>query len=159
MSNPLPPAADGTTPTCGRIVAGRHHLSIRVYFEDTDLTGIVYHANYLRYMERARTEMLRLCGIIHSELMAEGTGYYAVHEMHITWHLPAHIDDDLTIVTHVERVRAAATCLVHRVFRADALLCEATVTAAFLGPDGRPRRQARAWHDQFSLLMQQANPD
>jgi acyl-CoA thioester hydrolase len=143
-------------PTEGRIVDGRHYLPIRVYFEDTDLTGIVYHANYLRYMERARTEMLRLSGVIHTEMMAEGTGYYAVHSMNITWHRPARLDDQLVVVSRVTLVRAAATCLVHDVMRGSEMLCSATVTAAFLDMEGRPRRQSRAWHERFTLLMQQA---
>ncbi len=129
---------------------------MRVYFEDTDLTGIVYHANYLRYMERARTEMLRLSGVVHTEMMNAGTGYYAVHDMTIVWHSPARLDDRLTIVSRVVKVRAAATCLTHDVMRDHHLLCSATCTAAFLDMNGRPRRQSREWHDRFTLLMQQA---
>jgi acyl-CoA thioester hydrolase len=143
-------------PTEGRIENGRHFLPIRVYFEDTDLTGIVYHANYLRYMERARTEMLRLAGVIHTEMMAEGTGYYAVHAMNLIWHRPARLDDRLVVISSVTKVRAAATCLVHHVMRGDELLCSADVTAAFLDMEGRPRRQSKLWHDRFTLLMQQA---
>jgi acyl-CoA thioester hydrolase len=131
-------------------------MPIRVYFEDTDLSGIVYHANYLKYMERARTEMLRLAGVIHTEMLAEKTGYYAVHAMNITWLRPATIDDRLVVVSRVTQVRAAATCLLHEVWRDDVLLCSATVTAAFLGMDGRPRRQSREWQARFSSLMQQA---
>jgi len=143
-------------PTEGRIAGGRHYLPVRVYFEDTDLTGIVYHANYLRYMERARTEMLRLAGVVHTEMMAARDGYYAVHEMQIIWHRPARLDYQLVVVSRVTRVRAAATCLVHDVMRGDELLCSAAVTAAFLDMDGRPRRQSKLWHDRFTLLMQQA---
>ena len=143
-------------PTAGRIEAGRHLLPIRVYFEDTDLTGIVYHANYLRYMERARTEMLRLSGVVHTEMMKDGTGYYAVHAMNLIWHRPARLDDELLVVTHVTKVRAAATCLTHHVMRGDELLCSGDVTAAFLDMEGRPRRQSKIWHDRFTALMQQA---
>jgi acyl-CoA thioester hydrolase len=143
-------------PTEGRLEGGRHLLPIRVYFEDTDLTGIVYHANYLKYMERARTEMLRLAGVIHTEMLADGTGYYTVHAMDITWLRPARLDDRLVVISRVTQVRAAATCLLHEVWRDDVLLCSATVTAAFLGMDGRPRRQGKVWHDRFTSLMQQA---
>ncbi len=143
-------------PTEGRIIAGRHRLPIRVYFEDTDLTGIVYHANYLRFMERARTEMLRLAGVIHTEMMAEKTGYYAVHAMDIKWLRPARLDDQLVVVSRVTQVRAAATCLIHDVMRGNELLCSAAVTAAFLDMAGRPRRQSKIWHERFTLLMQQA---
>ena len=143
-------------PSEGRIIDGRHRLALRVYYEDTDTSGIVYHANYLRYMERARTEMLRLAGVMHSEVMAEQTGYYAVHSMNITWFRPARLDDQLVVVSRVTQVRAAATCLIHEVWRGVELLCSATVTAAFLDMAGRPRRQSKIWHERFTLLMQQA---
>jgi acyl-CoA thioester hydrolase len=77
--------------------------------------------------------------------------------MNITWHRPARLDDELIVVSHVTKVRAAATCLVHDVMRGDELLCSATVTAAFLDMEGRPRRQSKLWHDRFTLLMQQAS--
>ena len=142
------------TPTAGRIEAGRHYLALRVYFEDTDHTGIVYHANYLRFMERARTEMLRHAGVEHGAAASEG--FWAVHAMSITWHRPARIDDQLVVVTSVTRVRAAANELHHAVMRGGELLCSATVTAAFLGLDGRPQRQSRSWHDTFTQLCEAA---
>jgi acyl-CoA thioester hydrolase len=107
-------------------------------------------------MERARTEMLRLAGVVHTEMMAEKTGYYAVHAMDIKWVRPARLDDELIVVSRVTQVRAAATCLVHDVMRGAELLCSAAVTAAFLDMDGRPRRQSRQWHERFTLLMEQA---
>lgn len=145
-------------PTHGRIEAGRHLLPIRVYFEDTDLTGIVYHANYLRYMERARTEMLRHAGVDHTVAMAANDGFWAVHAMNIIWHSPARLDDQLLVVTTVTRVRAAANELTHAVMRGNDRLCSATVTAAFLSMNGRPQRQSPIWHDRFTALMQQAMP-
>ncbi|MBC7507082.1 MAG: YbgC/FadM family acyl-CoA thioesterase [Sandarakinorhabdus sp.] len=131
-------------------------MPIRVYFEDTDHTGIVYHANYLRYMERARTEMLRHAGVLHAVAMAANDGFWAVHAMAITWHNPARIDDELLVVTTVTRVRAAANELTHKVMRGETLLCSATVTAAFLAMNGRPQRQSRIWHERFTGLMEQA---
>ena len=142
--------------TSGRIAAGRHLLPLRVYFEDTDLSGVVYHANYLRFMERARTEMLRCVGIVQTEVMASGTGYYAVHKAEITYHRPARLDDELQVVTRVLQVRAAVTVLEQNVWRSETLLCEGVVTAAFLGMDGRPRRQSKLWGDRFTTLMQEA---
>ncbi len=144
-------------PTEGRIEAGRHLLPVRVYYEDTDLTGIVYHANYLRYMERGRTEMLRHAGVDHNVAMAAGDGFWAVHSMNIIWHRPARLDDRLIVVTRVTKVRAAATELVQEVCRGAERLCSATVTAAFLSMDGRPQRQSKLWHDRFTTLMQQAD--
>ena len=146
------------TPTIGRIVAGRHLLPIRVYFEDTDLTGIVYHANYLRYMERARTEMLRHAEVDHTVALAAKDGFWAVHAMNIVWHSPARLDDQLLVATTVTRVRAAANELTHNVMRGDERLCSATVTAAFLSMNGRPQRQPQIWHERFTELMRQAMP-
>jgi acyl-CoA thioester hydrolase len=146
-------------PTSGRIDAGRHLLPVRVYFEDTDLTGIVYHANYLRYMERARTEMLRHVGVDHTQAMAAGDGFWTVYAMNVTWHRPARLDDRLLVVTQVARVRAAATELTQKIMRDDELLCSATVTAAFVAMNGRPQRQSKAWHDRFTALMRAAMPD
>jgi acyl-CoA thioester hydrolase len=146
-------------PTEGRIEAGRHLLPVRVYFEDTDHSGIVYHANYLRYMERARTEMLRHVGVEHAAGMERGDGFWTVHAMNIVWHRPARIDDCLVVVTTVAKVRAAATELTQKVLRGDELLCSATVTAAFLAMNGRPQRQSKAWHDRFTALMRAAMPD
>lgn len=140
-------------PLTGQITAGRHRLPIRVYFEDTDLTGIVYHANYLRYFERGRTETLRALGIVHSELMAAGAGYYAVHEMSVTFHRPAHIDDELLVTTAPAEIRAAAVTLAQTIHRGDTLIASARVTAAFLGPDGRPRRQPAAWRQSFQAML------
>lgn len=143
-------------PTSGRIAGGRHTMPLRVYFEDTDLTGIVYHANYLRYMERGRTEMLRCLGIVQTEVMRDGTGYYAVHKVELTYHRPARLDDDLTVVTRVIEVRAATTKLEQNVWRGGELLCGGIVTAAFLDMDGRPRRQSKLWGTRFTELMQEA---
>lgn len=143
-------------PSEGRIDAGRHLLPVRVYYEDTDLTGVVYHANYLRYMERGRTEMLRHAGVLHSDAMAAGDGFWAVHAMNIIWHRPARLDDRLVVVTTVTRVRAAATELTQAVLRGDERLCSATVTAAFLAMNGRPQRQSKTWHDRFTALLEAA---
>ena len=81
----------------GEIRDGRHHMQVRVYYEDTDFSGIVYHANYLRFMERGRSDMLRCIGIEQQAVMAAGDGYYAVHDMQMTWHAPARLDDALVV--------------------------------------------------------------
>ena len=129
---------------------------MRVYFEDTDLTGVVYHANYLRFMERGRTEMLRCLGIVQTEVMAAGTGYYAVHRVDLTYHRPARLDDELEVVSRVVEVRAATTKLEQNVWRGPELLCSGIVTAAFLDMEGRPRRQSKLWGSRFTALMQEA---
>ena len=140
-------------PLTGQIAGGRHLLPLRVYFEDTDLTGIVYHANYLKFFERGRTETLRALGIVHSELMAANAGYYAVHEMQVTFHRPARIDDELLVTTAPAEIRAAACVLAQTIHRGAELVTTARVTAAFLGPDGRPRRQPAAWRHAFQAML------
>ncbi|MEQ7873888.1 YbgC/FadM family acyl-CoA thioesterase [Sphingomonas sp. ASV193] len=132
--------------------SGAHRFALTVYFEDTDLSGIVYHANYLRFMERARSDMLRAAGIDQRAAVDAGEGAYAVSAMDIAWRAPAKLDDALVVVSRVTEVRAA-TCLIHqRVMRGTQLLAEATVRAAFLTPDGRPRRQPADWIERFRAI-------
>ncbi|WP_156679983.1 tol-pal system-associated acyl-CoA thioesterase [Sphingomonas profundi] len=139
-------------PYAGTLLDGAHRFALRVYFEDTDLTGIVYHANYLRFMERARSDMLRCAGIDQRAAHEAGEGAYAVADLAIRYRRPARLDDALVVVSRVGEIRAAA-CLIHqRVMRGQEVLTEADVTAAFVAPDGRPRRQPRAWIDIFEQL-------
>lgn len=140
-------------PASGRFVGREHRFPLRVYFEDTDVAGIVYYANYLRFMERARSDMLRIVGIDQRTTLEAGSGVYAVAEVAIRYRRPAKLDDALLVVSHVRAVRAAS-CVIHqRVMRGDEILTEAEVTAAFLSPDGRPRRQPRDWVARFEELV------
>jgi acyl-CoA thioester hydrolase len=140
-------------PYQGHFLGREHHFAVRVYFEDTDFSGVVYHASYLRFMERARSDMLTCAGIIQSEAYNAGEGVYAVAELGIKYKRPAHFDDALLIISTVEHLRAAA-CVIHqRVMLGDELLTSAVVTAAFITPDGRPRRQPKAWMDAFHPLL------
>jgi acyl-CoA thioester hydrolase len=139
----------------GAWVGGTHHFALRVYFEDTDLSGIVYYANYLKYMERARSDMLRLAGIDQRALLEAGEGFYVVAEARLTYRRPAKLDDALLVLSEVREVRAAS-CLIHqRVMRGRELLVEATITAAFLSAEGRPKRQPRAWVAEFERLRRE----
>lgn len=148
VSAPMP------VPATGRFVAAVHHFPLRIYFEDTDLSGLVYHANYLRYMERARSDMLRVTGIDQRAAQEEGQGVYAVTDIQIRYRRPARLDDDLTVVSHVTAV-GAATCAIHQsVMRGAEQLTDAVVSVAWLTPQGRPQRQPKAWTDIFSRLMQ-----
>ena len=140
-------------PTAGRFVGRAHHLPIRIYFEDTDFSGLVYHANYLRYMERARSDMLRCAGIDQKAAFGTDEGVYAVSELTIKYLRPARYDDALLVVSTVEQVRAAS-CVIHqRVILDDVILTDARVTAAFLSPQGRPKRQPKAWIEAFQPLL------
>ena len=142
------------TPATGRFIAAVHHFPLRIYFEDTDLSGLVYHANYLRYMERARSDMLRVAGIDQRASQESGLGVYAVTDIQIRYRRPARLDDDLTVVSRVTGV-GAATCAIHQsVMREAEQLTDATVSVAWLTPQGRPQRQPKAWTDIFSRLMQ-----
>jgi acyl-CoA thioester hydrolase len=145
-------------PAGGRFAEGAHRFPMRVYFEDTDLTGVVYHANYLRFMERARSDMLRVAGIDQRGAMEGGTGYYAVAGLAIRYRRPARLDDALLILSTVIDVRAASCVIQQRVMRGLELVADADVTAAFLGPDGRPRRQPVAWIDAFRRLQGDLGP-
>jgi acyl-CoA thioester hydrolase len=140
-------------PVEGRFDGREHRFPVRVYFEDTDLSGVVYHANYLRYMERARSDMLRLVGVDQRAAMEAGEGAYAVSDMAIKFRRPAKLDDALMVVSRLIRVRAAAVHIHQRVIRGPELLAEADVTAALVAPDGRPKRQPAHWASAYAGLI------
>ncbi len=143
---------DPDQPTGGRFVGPAHRFPLRIYFEDTDLSGVVYHANYLRYFERARSDMLMVAGIDQRAVQEAGEGYYAVRSMQLDWRSPARLNDALIVVSHVEKVRAAAVDIHQTVIRDTVLLAQARVEVAFVGGNGRPRRQPAAWIDVFTRL-------
>lgn len=140
-------------PYRGGFVGTEHRFALTVFFEDTDTAGIVYHANYLRFFERARSDMLKAAGIDQRGFLDQGGGAYAVSEMDIKWRASARLDDDLVVVSRVTRVRAASCAIHQRVMRGDQLLAEANVVAALLTPDGRPRRQPAEWVERFNSLL------
>jgi acyl-CoA thioester hydrolase len=130
-------------PLDGEIRNGRHHQAVRVYYEDTDFSGIVYHASYLRFMERGRTNYLRLIGADHRALFeqaaAEARGFsFVVRHMDIHFNKPAHMDDVLDIVTTPEEVKGASVTLNQKVIRGEDLIVEAHVQVAFVS-GGRAR--------------------
>ena len=137
----------------GAFAGAEHHYRARVYFEDTDLSGIVYHANYLRYMERARSDMLRLAGIDQRAAMEAGKGAWAVTDLAIKYQRPAKLDDDLLVVSTVQAVRGASVIISQRILRGQDELTNGRVTAAFLSPEGRPRRQPAGWAERFTAIM------
>ena len=146
--------ADGIDLPAGGRFQGRTHLfPLRVYFEDTDLSGVVYHANYLRFMERARSDMLRVAGIDQRAAFDAGDGAYAIADLQIRYHAPARLDDALVVASEVRHVTPARVVIQQSVRRASVLLTAARVTAALVGPDGRPRRQPRAWVDRYRQLV------
>jgi acyl-CoA thioester hydrolase len=117
-----------------------HLLSIRVYYEDTDFSGVVYHASYLRFMERGRTELIRALGIAQSELFDEGVALaFAVRSMNIDFLKPARMDDLLTIETLPVEMKGASMAVRQRVIRGSDILATALVTVVCVG-GGRARR-------------------
>lgn len=146
---------DEDQPQAGRFAGREHRFAVRVYFEDTDLSGVVYHANYLRYMERARSDMLRLAGIDQRATHESGGGAYAVADLAIRYRAPARLDDALIVVSRVMRMRAASTVIHHTVRRGSHVLAEAEVTVALVAPSGRPTRQPAAWTDIYQRLIWQ----
>ena len=127
----------------GEIRDGKHHQQVRVYYEDTDFSGIVYHASYLRFMERGRTNYLRLIGADHRALFeqaqAEAPGFaFVVCHMDIAFRRPAFMDDVLDIVTTPAEVKGASVTLNQKVMRGEDLIVEADVQVAFVS-GGRAR--------------------
>ncbi len=111
---------------------------------------MVYHANYLRYMERARSDMLRLLGIDQRLALEGGEGVYAVAEAAIRYRAPARLDDDLIVRSRVTQLTAARCVIAQSVWRGDTELTQGSVTVAFLDTAGRPRRQPAAWIALFT---------
>jgi len=147
------PSSDLDTPYRGGFVGPEHRFALTVYFEDTDTAGIVYYANYLKFMERARSDMLRAAGVNQRAALDAGQGVYAVAEATIRYLRPARLGDNLLVVSTVEKVRAASVLIHQRVTRGTEQLTDARVTAAFLTPDGRPTRQPAEWVTVFKGIM------
>ncbi len=117
-----------------------HQITIRVYYEDTDLAGVVYHANYLRFIERARTEALRDLGIDQAALKRDRGLVFVVRRLNIDYLSPAVFDDMLEVRTRVIRLRGASVEMAQEVWRGGACLTRAVVTVACMDSTGRPQR-------------------
>jgi acyl-CoA thioester hydrolase len=147
-------SADFDTPYRGGFVGAEHHFALTIYFEDTDTAGIVYYANYLKFMERARSDMIRAAGVDQVTAHHEGLGVYAVAEVNIRYLRPARLGDDLVVVSTVLQVRGVSVLIQQRVMRGDEMLTDAKVTAAFLDAHGRPQRQPKEWVEKFRGIAQ-----
>ena len=132
-------------PTAGRFEGREHRLPVRVYYEDTDFTGLVYHANYVRYFERGRSDCLRLMGIGHAELLdGDQAMAFVVSKMGLTFLKPARIDDALVVRTTYDAVKGVRLMITQTIERSGEVLCRAEVTAVCIHLDGRPRRPTPA---------------
>jgi acyl-CoA thioester hydrolase len=143
------------TPYRGGFVHREHHFALTVYFEDTDTAGVVYYANYLKFLERARSDMLRSVGIDQGAMLHGDGSAYFVTAVDIRYRKSARLGDDLLVVSSVDQVRASSVRIHQRVMRGSEQLADAVVTAAFLDAQGRPRRQPRDWVDKFREITNQ----
>ncbi len=138
------------SPSDGVIDGTRHLYAVRVYYEDTDLSGVTYHANYLRWFERARSDLLRRLGIDQRAAIEAGEGAYAVSEIDLRFLRPARLDEDLLVETRCTEMRAASCRMHQQIRRGGDLLVEAHLRIGFVSPGGRPRRQPDAWRAAFA---------
>jgi acyl-CoA thioester hydrolase len=140
-------------PYSGAFIGRTHHYALRVYIEDTDSGGVVYHANYLRFLERARSDLLRCLGINQRAALEGGQGVYAVVELGIKYRRPARLDDDLVITTNVDEIGGASAILSQKIQRGTETIADARLTIAFVGPNGRPCRSPADWVRKFKDIV------
>ena len=136
----------------GALTPTGHRLMARVYYADTDFSGVVYHARYLEFLERGRSDFLRLSGVHHSELVQGSRGeriVWVVRRMEIDFVSPARIDDILTIDTRTDSISGARIFMAQEIRRGEDLLIKAMGEAAIVGENGRPRRFPKEWIAAF----------
>jgi len=131
-----------------------HHFPLRIYYEDTDHGGVVYYANYLKYMERARTEFMRDCGIELDQLQRDVGILFAVSEAHVHYRRPARFNDALDVQSVLVHARGARLAFHQSVLRGDELLVEAEIRLACMAIGGRARRVPKAVLDKILPLIQ-----
>jgi acyl-CoA thioester hydrolase len=133
-----------------------HKLSVRVYYEDTDFSGFVYHASYLRFMERGRTELLRELGLLQRNLALSepaSARFFVVRRMEIDFRQPAHMDDLLFVETRLETIGGASLTMRQEIRRDHALLAAARVTVALVS-NGKPQRLPAPIREAFERLLE-----
>ncbi|MGE0742465.1 MAG: YbgC/FadM family acyl-CoA thioesterase [Hyphomonadaceae bacterium] len=139
-------------PSAGRFDGRVHHLPVRIYYEDTDFTGLVYHANYLRYFERGRSDFLRLAGVHHSALLAADPPLgFAVNKITLEFLKPARIDDALVAKTAFETMRGPRIFIAQTLEREGEILVRAEVEVCCISLTGRPRKPP-------SMLLERLKP-
>ena len=147
----------GQAPSSGRFEAGEHILPVRVYYEDTDFTGVVYHAGYLRFFERGRTEFLRAAGVDHRTLLElPDPCAFTVTKLTIQYRRTARVDDALDVRTVYRRLRGVRMEISQRLTRDMELLAEAEVEVICITPQGRPRRPPPELLDRIRPLLAEA---
>lgn len=133
-----------TTPSSGWIDGREHQLPVRIYYEDTDFTGMVYHANYLRYFERGRSDFFRLAGISHTGLLGlDDPTAFTLIKVEVDYRKAARIDDALLVRTTYDTIQGPRLLVSQRITRGDEVLTEAKLTAVCIDLRGRAKRPPR----------------
>ncbi len=149
----------------GRIEGRRHILPVRVYFEDTDFSGLVYHANFLKFIERGRSDFIRLLGIHHHELerglgLSEGApSFFVVRHMELDYLRPAQIDDLLEVVTWLDQLGRASMTLIQEVRRDERVIFRAKVVVVLISKAGKPQRMGELMRQALSPVMPAGEDD
>ena len=142
-------------PTQGAMKGKNHYFPVRVYYEDTDVGGFVYHSNFLKFMERGRSEFLRCYGVIHTDLVSMDRGFkFAVATFTIKYMAPGFLDDALTVVTIPVSMKGATFHMDQEVRRGDDVLATATIRVACLDDNNRPRRIPEDIREKFRPLYE-----
>jgi acyl-CoA thioester hydrolase len=138
----------------GHFAGKTHILPLRVYYEDTDLSGVVYHANYLRYMERARTEFFRLAGVTKmADLDSDEPTAWAIRDVRARYHRPARVDDALTVKTELVAISGARIEAVQKIYAGEILLVEGRIEACIITLTGKPRRLPISLRDLLTPFL------
>jgi acyl-CoA thioester hydrolase len=139
-------------PSAGRMQGRTHYLPVRIYYEDTDFSGLVYHANFLRYFERGRSDFLRVAEIGHTKLLeGDSPTAFAVSRIMLDFHKPARIDDALCVVTRFAEMRGPRIKVVQSLRRGDDILVNAAVEVCCIALTGRPKKPP-------ALLLERLKP-
>ncbi len=142
---------DKTQAGMGYFEGRQHYYPVRVFYEDTDFTGVVYYANYLRFLERARSSFFRLAGISHAELLErEQPLGFAIRKINLEYIKPARIDDSLLVMTTYYKYKGARLWVSQEIWRGDELLLTAYSEAACIDLTGRPRRPTKKMVDNLA---------
>jgi acyl-CoA thioester hydrolase len=139
-------------PRSGVMDGAVHRFPVRVYYEDTDAAGIVYYANYLKFTERARTEMMRLYGVEHEKARQSGGTVFIVRRADFDYRAPARLDDELVVETRVAELGAATIRLAQDILRGETPLVRSHVTIACVNAEGRPVRLPEALRSTLASL-------
>jgi acyl-CoA thioester hydrolase len=141
-------------PSSGRFEGREHVLPVRIYYEDTDFTGVVYHANYLRFFERGRSDALRAAGVSHTALLeGDRPTAFTIVRMEIDFRRPARIDDALEVRTLYEQIRGPRLFIRQHIRRGEETICEAMVEAACIDLSGRPARPSPRLLERLAPIL------